>query len=106
MVGLLIGVWASTLTEQTLKVLDPSSVVIDECWAMYLIIVASPGAYLSWEVAVAAFLLFRVFDIIKPPPLKNLARLPGGWGIMLDDAGAALYTLLVMWVGGALFLTY
>lgn len=42
------------------------------------------------------FLLFRIFDIVKPPPLRRLEKLPGGWGVMLDDIGAALYTTVIM----------
>jgi phosphatidylglycerophosphatase A len=58
---------------------------------------------LPWAGWLAAFLLFRGFDIVKPPPLKRLATLPAGWGIMADDLGAAVYSvfvlLLIRWLG-------
>ena len=92
----LIGVAASTSTERTLKVHDPSCVVIDEMVGMWAVLMAVPRAqHLSW-LSVIAFGVFRLFDVTKPPPLKHLARLPAGWGIMLDDLGASAYTCLVL----------
>jgi phosphatidylglycerophosphatase A len=72
---------------------DPSVVVIDE-YACFLI----PLAFVPRSVLfiVIAFLVFRMFDIIKPPPLRRLEHVTGGWGVMLDDLGAALYTSIVV----------
>ena len=56
-----------------------------------------PRAASSWVFALWAFLLFRAFDVIKPFPLRWLERLPEGWGVMADDFGASLYTVLVLW---------
>jgi phosphatidylglycerophosphatase A len=94
-----IAVAASTRTERDLGTLDPSVVVIDECWAMWLITAIVPASLRAWPVAVAAFALFRLFDILKPPPLKLLARCPAGWGIVLDDLGAALYAAALLRLG-------
>ena len=94
----LIGVAVSTRVERDLHVHDPSCVVIDEFTGMWLVLMAAPPMrHAPWLLA-AAFGLFRFFDILKPPPLKWLARAPRGWGIMLDDVGAAAYTLLIFWV--------
>jgi phosphatidylglycerophosphatase A len=71
---------------------DPSAVVIDEWAAMWLSLVAV-NTPLGWLLA---FLLFRVFDIIKPFPGRRLEALPGGLGIMADDVAAALYTQLAV----------
>ena len=54
--------------------------------------IASP---LNWKSLLAGFIIFRAFDIVKPPPLRQLERIPEGAGIMLDDVGAGLYALLV-----------
>lgn len=103
-----IGVVAASRTERDLDVLDPGCVVIDELVAMWLIGSVDPlktilyhfASYFPFSqramCAAVAFAAFRFFDIVKPPPIKRLARLPGGWGIMLDDLGAALYAWLVI----------
>ena len=65
---------------------------------MAAIIMALPWLSASPWRLMAAFGLFRFFDIAKPPPLRRLERLPSGWGIMLDDLGAAIYTVLTLWV--------
>lgn len=74
---------------------DPSSVVIDEAAGMALTICVLPVVP-SWLQLGAAFLLFRLFDVVKPPPLRLLERLPGGWGIVADDLGAGVYALLIL----------
>jgi phosphatidylglycerophosphatase A len=69
---------------------DPSCVVIDEVAGQLLTLLwAAPG----WKSALAGLILFRVFDIAKPFPLRRLEQLPGGFGVMLDDVGAGLYAL-------------
>jgi phosphatidylglycerophosphatase A len=55
---------------------------------------------LNWKTYLAAFVLFRLFDIWKPTPVRQLERLPGGWGINADDVMAGLYAALVMWTAG------
>ena len=77
---------------------DPAVVVIDELAAMWLVLAVMPQTLEHWGLGWGAFGLFRAFDVIKPPPLRRLERLAGGWGIMLDDLGAAAYTCLVLWI--------
>ena len=78
---------------------DPPPVILDEVWAMATVLMVLAGLIgSSSRVVVLAFLLFRLFDILKPPPLQRLARLPRGWGIMADDAGAAVYTCAILWL--------
>jgi phosphatidylglycerophosphatase A len=67
---------------------DPSIVVIDEIVGMWISLLFLPK---SMWVIVAAFVLFRIFDIVKPPPARQLERIPNGWGIMLDDVLAGVY---------------
>jgi phosphatidylglycerophosphatase A len=73
---------------------DPGShAVVDEV-AGQLVTMLGTGA--GWKGAIIGFLLFRVFDIIKPPPARQLEALPGGWGIMADDIMAALYSCAIL----------
>ena len=92
--------------ERALGQHDPPAGIVDEVWAMCAIMLLWPAAASSWMWGVAAFLLFRIFDILKPQPLQRLATLPGGWGIMADDLGAAVYTILVLWLLQALIQTH
>jgi phosphatidylglycerophosphatase A len=94
LIGLLwcCGVPLCTVAATRLGARDPGAVVLDE-------ILALPVAYFGVElhspaVLVAGFLLFRLFDVVKPPPARQLERLPRGLGIMADDLVAALYALL------------
>jgi phosphatidylglycerophosphatase A len=63
---------------------------------MAAVFLALPYAAYSWESVLWAFLLFRAFDTIKPFPLRRLERLPEGWGVMADDFGATVYTVLIL----------
>ncbi len=72
---------------------DPSECTIDEIVGMWISLIALPKTIL---IVVATFLLWRVLDIIKPPPARNLERLEGGIGIMIDDVISGLYTLIIM----------
>jgi len=66
---------------------DPGRIVIDEtCGQLIALFLMTPG----WKELLLAFFLFRIFDIIKPYPIKKLEALPHGWGIMADDVGAGL----------------
>jgi len=96
--GLALAILVSGITERARGILDPSFVVIDECWAMWAILVCVPEATRAWALGVLAFVVFRFFDVVKPPPCKRLARLPGGVGIVADDVGAAAYTVAVLWL--------
>jgi phosphatidylglycerophosphatase A len=54
----------------------------------------------NWKAWLLAFCLFRLFDIVKPFPVRQLERLPGGVGIVADDVGAGIYAALVLWTLG------
>jgi phosphatidylglycerophosphatase A len=93
LVATLIGVPAATRIARSLGKKDPSNVVIDEVAGQMVTFVFVP---LNWRCLLAGLILFRVFDIVKPFPVRRLERLPEGTGIMLDDIGAGLYALLIM----------
>ena len=100
----IVGVMASTRAERELKRHDPSCVIIDEVIGMAAVFALMPAiAQPVWQAGIA-FGLFRLFDILKPPPLKWLSRFPAGWGIVLDDLGATAYTCLILgvtkWLSG------
>ena len=88
-----IGVWAATGTERALARKDPGPVVIDEVLGMLITLAFLPLS--PWGI-VAGFLIFRLFDVIKPFPAGRLEHLPGGLGIMADDAMAGVYAHLVL----------
>ena len=93
-VAFLIGIWACDLTGRALGVADHRAMVWDEMVA-FLFVLAIVPRHLGWQAA--AFLLFRAFDIAKPPPIRWFERrYHGGFGVMFDDALAAAYTLLVL----------
>ena len=100
LVSLVIGWWACTLTARNMGVSDPGSIVWDEIVAMWLILfLLMPAGFMA---QLAAFLLFRFFDAVKPGPVAWADRSfkgfgwVGGWGIMFDDLVAAFCTLLVL----------
>jgi phosphatidylglycerophosphatase A len=72
---------------------DPQFVVIDEGAGQLVALVAVP---LAWKTFLAGFILFRIFDIWKPFPIRRLERLPEGTGIVVDDLGAGIYALAIM----------
>lgn len=96
LVAFLVVISLLCLNGLSLREKDPSYVVIDELCGMFLT-VAGHGA--SLVNVLAGFLLFRVFDIVKPFPVRNAERLKGGYGIMADDLLAGLYgnLLLTLW---------
>jgi phosphatidylglycerophosphatase A len=89
----LIGIPAATQVARASAVKDPQFIVIDEVAGQLIALIAVP---LSWKTFLAAFILFRAFDIVKPPPVRQLERLPEGTGIVLDDVAAGIYALAVM----------
>jgi phosphatidylglycerophosphatase A len=90
----LVGVWACELTGRHLGVPDHGAMVWDEVVAFLLILAILPRS-LAWQAA--GFLVFRAFDILKPPPIRWFERrYHGGFGVMFDDLVAAGYTLLVL----------
>jgi len=87
-----VGVWSSGRLER-LYGKDPSAAVIDEVLGMAIALVGVP---IHGFTLVVAFGLFRVLDVLKLPPGRALERLPGGWGIMMDDACAGLYAAIAL----------
>lgn len=96
-----LGVKACSAAEKIFQAKDAQCIVIDEV-AGYLIAVLgfSPRA---WPVLILGFVLFRLFDIFKPFPLRKLEKLPGGWGVMLDDAVAGVYANVTLHIILAIF---
>lgn len=94
----LVAIRASTLTERAGKMHDPGYIIIDEVIGMAAVLVAIPAVAAAWWQGLLAFGLFRLFDVLKPPPLRWLATFPAGWGILLDDLGASAYTVLMLTV--------
>jgi phosphatidylglycerophosphatase A len=95
------GVWACELTGRHLGVADHGAMCWDEVVAFLLVLALAPAD--PWWQA-AAFFLFRAFDVVKPPPIRQLEmRMKGGFGVMFDDILAAGYTLLVLAIGMRLF---
>ena len=76
---------------------DPGQVVLDEWAGQWLALIALPMPTAGRMIAVLAvqFFLFRLFDVIKPPPARRLEKMPGGWGILLDDLVAGAYANVV-----------
>ena len=93
LVAIAVGIPAATMVARASGKKDPQFVVIDETAGQLITLVAAPVA---WKSLLAAFILFRAFDIVKPPPIRLLERLPEGTGIVVDDVGAGLYALAVM----------
>lgn len=88
----LIGIPASTITAREAHREDPGFVVIDEVAGQLFALILMPA---DWPHAVLALLLFRLFDITKPWPIRKLEALPNGTGIMLDDVAAGIAALLL-----------
>jgi len=89
----LLGIPAATRVARASGQKDPGYVVIDEVAGQMIALIAVP---LRWQSLLASLILFRAFDIIKPPPVRDLEKLPEGTGIVLDDVAAGLYALMVM----------
>jgi len=83
-----VGVWAATKTEALLGSTDPGPIVIDEVLGMLITLAWLP---LSLTGVVVGFVLFRVYDVLKPYPARRFEDMHGGWGVMLDDAMAGVY---------------
>ena len=89
----LAGIPAATQVARASATKDPQFVVIDEVAGQLIALIAVP---LAWKTFLAGFIIFRAFDILKPPPVRQLEKLPEGAGIVLDDVTAGFYALLVM----------
>jgi phosphatidylglycerophosphatase A len=87
------GVWAGNVAERHFGSTDPGPVVIDEVVGMLVTLFMNP---VGWTGALAAFILFRAFDVVKPYPANRLEHLHGGLGVMADDCMAAVYANLAL----------
>ena len=86
--------WASDIAANHFSREDPPQVVVDEVVGQWIALsAAAPGNWLHW---LAAFILFRLFDILKPFPIRRLEQLPGGAGVVADDVGAGLYGMIIL----------
>lgn len=100
LLSIALGVPAATIAARESGRHDPGFVVIDEVAGQWIALLLSPA---DWRHALIALLLFRLFDITKPFPARQLERLPQGWGIVFDDVAAGLYAwgvaaILRIWI--------
>jgi len=89
----IVGFLVAGRAEAVFGTKDPKPVVIDEVAGVFLVFL---GLKLTWPVVALGFVLYRLFDILKPPPARWLERLPGSTGIMLDDLVCGCYAQLVL----------
>lgn len=92
------AIWASTVTARAAGRKDPGMVVVDEVLGQWVTLFGATA--LTARSFAGAFVLFRLFDILKPWPVRQLERLPEGFGIVADDIGAGLYAALILYIGG------
>jgi len=86
------GCWAASVCERVFQQHDPGRVVFDEVVGQLITLAAVPATAAGvWKYWLGGLILFRVFDIFKPWPIRRLERLPGGYGIMTDDVMAGVY---------------
>ena len=87
------GIWAGTRVERALGLKDPGVIVVDEAAGMILSVLFLPRTV---PVLAVAFVLFRIFDVVKPPPARQSQALGGGVGVVIDDLIAGLYACLLV----------
>ncbi len=92
MLSVSLGVPAATIAARESGRHDPGFVVVDEVAGQWIALLGSP---VDWRHGLMALILFRLFDITKPFPARQLERLPEGWGIVFDDVAAGLYAWVV-----------
>lgn len=88
-----IGVWASTRSERLWQEKDPGRINWDEFVGMMASVLFLPR---SWSVLLVAFIVFRIFDVVKPFPVNRAEKIKSGWGIMLDDIYAGIYSNIIL----------
>jgi phosphatidylglycerophosphatase A len=88
-----VSIWAATVTEQIYGRRDPGEIVADEVAGYLVTMVLIPPTALN---IVVGFFLFRLFDIVKPPPVRSFEKLPRGWGVVVDDVAAGVYACVCM----------
>ena len=92
------AIWAAGVTARQLGIKDPGIVVVDEVAGQWITFAGI--LHFNWKSWLGALVLFRVFDIWKPAPVRQLEFLPGGAGIVLDDVMAGVYAALVLFAAG------
>jgi len=93
LVLLILGIITTGIIEKEMKQKDPGCLVIDEVVG---VMIALWGLPMIWPVMICGFFLFRAFDMFKIYPINKLEAQPGGWGIMLDDCMAGVYTTIIL----------
>ncbi len=88
-----VGIPAASRVARASRTEDPQFVVIDEVAGQWITLLFAP---VTWKTLVVGFILFRGFDIVKPPPVRQLERLPEGTGIVADDVAAGMLALAIM----------
>lgn len=96
-----LSVWSATVTAKAAGRKDPGIVVIDEVLGQWVTLAGA--ARLDWLTVTAAFLLFRILDIVKPWPARQFEALPDGTGIVADDLMAGVYGAALIWLAGRYF---
>ena len=92
------AIWAAEQTSRTSGLKDPQIVVIDEVVGLWITLAGA--THFNAKSWLAAFILFRLFDIFKPPPIRQFEKLPGGVGIVADDVAAGVLAALVLRLAG------
>jgi phosphatidylglycerophosphatase A len=92
-----LAIWAAALTARTFGREDPGEVVVDEVLGQWVTLLGA--SVWNWQTYLAGFLLFRLFDIWKPQPVRRAESLPGGLGIVADDIVAGIYAALILYIG-------
>jgi phosphatidylglycerophosphatase A len=92
------AIWASQAAARESGLKDPQHIVVDEVVGMWLAL--GGAARLNWKSWLGALVLFRIFDVWKPPPVRQCERIPGGAGIVADDVAAGLCAALVLYAAG------
>ncbi len=96
LLAIVCGIPAATVVETESPRQDPGHVVIDEVAGQWITLLAFCGyGRADWGHALLGLVMFRIFDILKPPPVRQLEKLHGGVGIVMDDVAAGIYALLV-----------
>ena len=90
------GIWSASVVAKETNTLDPHIVVVDEVIGQWITLAGA--ATFNWKTYLAAFALFRLLDVWKPTPARQLESLPGGWGIVADDVMAGLYGALAIFL--------
>ncbi len=101
LLSVLVGTWSSQTYANHLKLKDPSEIVIDEVAGMWISLFMLPQNFILFLIG---FILFRIFDIIKPFVIDKVQYYPGGIGIMADDILAGIFSRIIILIGMVIFI--